>query len=308
MLDPDHPVGEHDEAAYNAACGACEKWIAVTNEEQKSFLKLALLDDSTRKGLVLTKDANCVYPPLLKGDRLEPCSSLPDVWAFAFAELPFTVKFWRIARDRIVVHHRNPIIAMDLGLSTRNFSGDILHGMHLGLFPVWITRSLWLLFSVDAFESRCTRADDHLRYNALVLQTLVSRFYPTYERGLSERARRGVTRVSSITPSSLGKADLSSHVGFKAAECKHFLPFVLGLVREHRGKLVAIPELDYFALEQSGQMLMDFTAIVDSQPRLMSAATANQLVMVIDRHVVLAARAGIKKYPKNHMVSLVLFW
>ena len=303
MLNPAHVLTEHDADAYDQACRACERWVAVTDEMQKSALKLNLIDDSTRKGVVLKADANDMVPRLIKGDRLEPSSSLPNVHAFPFMPVPFVCKFWRIPRNaKSIVHHRNILIAKELGISTRTFSGDYLHSGHLGIHPVWMTHALWSMFSIDAFESRSTRQEDHLRHNALMLQTLVSRWYPAYERGLSEKSRAGMTRVSIITPSMLGKADLSSVLGFKAAENKHFLPFVLQLIRNHREKLLEISTLDYDALEQSGQALLDFQMILDAQPRLLEDTVCRQLELLMDNHVVLAHRAGIRMFPKHHMV------
>ena len=111
-----------------------------------------------------------------------------------------------------------------------------------------------------------------------------------------------MTRVSGVYPNLLGKSDFSSTVGFKAAECKHFLPFVLELVRKYKVLLVTIPTLDYDALERSGQMLIDWTRITDCQPRMVSNAVADDLERTMDCHVVLAARAGVKMFPKHHMV------
>ena len=111
-----------------------------------------------------------------------------------------------------------------------------------------------------------------------------------------------MTRVSFITPTMLGNADLSTVVGFKAAENKHFLPFVLKLVRDHRAKLLEIPTLDYDALEQSGQALLDFQRILDAQPRFLDGTVCRQLELLMDKHVVLAHRAGIRMFPKHHMV------
>ena len=306
LLDPAHVMTEHAGGDYDAACSASEIWVGVLTEEQKSYIKLSLIDDSTRKGLVLKRDCNIVQPRLLKGDRLEPSPSLSDVWSFAYKPVPFTVKFWRIARDKIIAHHRNPIIAADLGISTRNFSPDILHGMHLGVYPAWVTKALWSLFAVDAFQSRTTRSEDHLRHNAICLQTMAGLWYPGYERSLSERGRRGMTRVSTILPGSLGKADLSSLVSFKAAECKHFLPFVLYLVGKYRPLLQAVPTLNLAALEEAGQVLIEWTRLVDASPRLLEPAVARRLQILMDRHVQLAAAADIKQFPKHHWVIVFI--
>ena len=300
MLDPMHVMSQHAGDAYENACHGCEIWVGFTSEAQHSAVKLALMDDSTRKGMVLRKDIDVTVPSLRRSDRLEPCPSLPNIADFPFQRLPFTCKFWRIPANAVIVHHRNPLIDRELGTSTKTFSGDILHTNHLGIYPMWMTRALWVLFQVDAFQSRCSRAEDHLRHNAITLQALVTKWYPSYEATLSEKSKRGMTRVSGIYPSLLGKADFSSVVGFKAAECKHFCPFVLELVRKYKVLLLTVPTLDFDALEGAGQALLDWTRIVDSQPRMLTDAVADQLEHLMDLHVRLAAKAGVKMMPKHH--------
>ena len=117
-----------------------------------------------------------------------------------------------------------------------------------------------------------------------------------------------MTRVSNITPSMLGKADWSSQVSFKAAENRHFLPFVVHLVGKFRGKLATLPNLDVAALEGSGQKLIEWQDIVNSEPRKMSREAARRLVELMDEHNRLAMRAGVRAFPKHHMAVRFCCW
>ena len=233
---------------------------------------------------------------------------MTDIHGFAFMTLPFTCLFWRIPRDEVVVHHRHPIVEPELGIGYDSFAGDNLHTGHLGTWPAWMTRALWCLFRVDAFDSRATRAEDALRHNALALKTLVAEWYPQYEATIPPARRGGMTRVSNITPSMLGKADWSSQVSFKAAENRHFLPFVLHLVGKFRGKLATLPNLDVAALEGSGQKLIEWQDLVNSEPRKMSREAARRLVELMDEHNRLAMRAGVRAFPKHHMAVRFCCW
>ena len=80
---------------------------------------------------------------------------------------------------------------------------------------------------------------------------------------------------------------------------------MLHLVRKYSNKLMSHPDLNYFALEQSGQKLLDFMDVCNSQPRKMEPHAIRQLVIIIDEHTQLALDAGVKPFPKAHMARHV---
>ena len=69
--------------------------------------------------------------------------------------------------------------------------------------------------------------------NAVALKSALARFYPAYDKRLAARGRPAGTRVNHLTDTMLGAEDLSSLLSLKAAESRHFLPFVLELLEKH---------------------------------------------------------------------------
>ena len=161
-----------------------------------------------------------------------------------------------------------------MGITVESFSGDILRGNDLGILPAWMTRALWCLFGVDAFRSRASTKEDHMKHNALSLKTQVAAWYPSYEAKLPPQQRAGMTRLLNMTMGLLGSNDFKSLIGFKAADNLHFLPFVLHLVRKHASERRADGDVNYDALEQSGQCLVQWLNVANGHGGMMDPASA----------------------------------
>ena len=313
LRDPDHVIVTNSIEDYFRECSICERWILVDTLAIRTAIRWTLIDDSTRKGRVLKDNvANILKTKgLKKGDRLEPSPQLQDVWDFEKMEIPFLVCFWRIPPpEELTVHHRHPLISQQLGTSIWSFGIDTLHGLHLGAFPAWSTRGLHLLFEADVFLTRASRFGDHMKANALITMGKLKAWYPEYERGLTPEVRRGMTRIQSITPAQLGVSDSGSNgfVDFKASENRHFLPFVLHLVRMYRAELETHHrDLDWNALDASGQALEDMMQIMGREGRHMSDAGVDALILAADRHMHYAKACGVHMLPKHHMVASILF-
>ena len=301
MRDAQHRIVLKTFEDYDRQCQTWEVWVSVSTVAVHSKIKLALLDNAKMKGLVLRCDILETTPPLLRGDRLEPCVLIPDVHEFPFLKPPFTCLFWRVPKkhEPYWCSRRNPIVSISLGISIFTFSGDVLHCFHLGLFPVYMTFALHKLFDIDAFESRATRGEDFMIHNALTLRSWSQEWYKSYYKALSEQAKPGFTKVSSITVGLLGEKDMSSVVGFKAAECRHFLPFVLHLLQKFKTRLAAV--VDFDALYTAGAKLLEFTDICNANPRKLPPGLADYLVTCVDDHCKLAFSVGVKRLPKHHM-------
>ena len=270
-------------------------------------LRFALVEDSTRKGRCLKENIPLALckAGLKRGDRLEPCANLMDVYQFEKKTVPFVVLFWRIPPvHELTVHHRHPLISRELGTSLRTFGIDSLHTCHLGVWPAWSTRALEILFAEDVYYTRTTRIGDHMRGNALALMQDLKSWYPSYEAGLSPEALKGMTRITNITVGMIGGPEGTDGVDLKAQENRHFQPFVLHLVRKFRSRIQK--SCDWEALEASGQALEDWMAVCAREPRLMSEEGCRDLVRLANLHVEMAARAGVKMYPKHHMVTPIL--
>ena len=307
QLNPHIEVDRRANEDYDRHCTACEVFITVTSAAVQSEIRFKLQDDSTHKGLCLTSDVNSVTPKLKKNDRLEPTKDFPDVYAIDDVQVPFqalTLKFWRskIPKETIV-HHRNPILSLALGISYDCFAVDVLHCKHLGVYLAWITRCLHLLFGLDAFATRSSRGPDHMKGNALALKTKAHAWYPEYERTLKKTARRSVTRVNHITDKMLGNEHGTKLVKLKAAESRHFMPFVLALIREYADLLRG--RCDYDNLDQAGVCLQQWMLIVQREPRQMSRDAVRQLVSLQRKHNIAAEAAGVHMRPKHHQATLL---
>ena len=145
-----------------------------------------------------------------------------------------------------------------------------------------------------------------MKANALMLMAELTKWYPEYEKGLSNQARKGMTRIQGITPAQLGMSDDGSagHIDFKGQENRHFQPFVLYLVRKHADRLREFHRnLNYQALEHAGQTLVDMMDIMGRERRLMSEAGLTALYRAVDEHISAAFLCGVHLLPKHHMVS-----
>eukprot|EP00969_Alexandrium_andersonii_P290052 12820137-Alexandrium_andersonii.AAC.1 len=81
---------------YIEACEACEKWATFEDRAQVQTVAAALFWDKRKqgsKGRALSR--NIPEFGLERGDRLEPCDTLPDVAELENAALPIRVVFWR---------------------------------------------------------------------------------------------------------------------------------------------------------------------------------------------------------------------
>ena len=163
-----------------------------------------------------------------------------------------------------------------------------------------------MLVKVDAFETRCSRKDEHLIGSALAIKARLNDWYPKYERTLSESARRGLTRVNFFSEKMLGTADMKKLVKLKAAESRHFMPFALDLLLEFRGEVAEV--CNVASLIRAGECLKEFMVIINREHRKMSADGCRRLVELQCEHNVEANKAGVRMLPKHHQAHLVLLW
>ena len=308
MVDPNAVVRMRVDQDYEDQCRACEVIVAVTSPAIQDQIRFALINDAKAKGRVLSVSINSTVPKLLKGDRITPSAERPDTHAIDTIEepwRPFILIFWRKS-EQVVIHHRNPLISHHLSIGYQTFSIDVLHCLHLGVFLVWSTRALHLLFAADVFATRETRVEEHLNRCALELMARLSSWYVTYERSLSEEARRGMTRVNVLTRKMLGTSNMKKLVKLKAAESRHFVPFVLSLLRQHEAELA--PTCDYENLVKAGDCLQTWMGIVNQYGRKLPPGVPMELTRVMYEHNIAASKAGVKMLPKHHQARFFLLW
>ena len=309
LVDANKDVHQRDDSEYDAFCRESEIYVVITNVQQHQDIRFKLFDDSTKKGLCLAKPVSSTTPKLLAGDRLEPTADFPDIHEiFLFKDpfQPFILCFWR-KRTPTVVHHRNPLLSPELGISYSTFGCDVLHTKHLGTVPAWMTRAVHLIFEQDLLETRCTRQDEHMIQCAASLTARLTRWYPKYEKQLDQASRPGMTRVSKLTHKMLGTADGKKMLKLKAAEARHMLPFVIDLVKEFKEELR--PKCDVDALLEAGESLERWMQTCKANGRKLSNDAARILLEQAQIHNLAAQKAGVHMLPKHHLAHThFLFW
>ena len=68
-------------------------------------------------------------------------------------EFPVIVLFWR-SPEHPVVRRRRPLLSAEIGTSIDQFSVDVLHTLHLGIFQDCILRALWLFVKTEHLVAR----------------------------------------------------------------------------------------------------------------------------------------------------------
>ena len=308
LTNPMSRFKNREDFEYERACQACEIIVPITRAEQLTDIRFKLETDNKKKGLVLRQDVTTTSRRLKAGDRLEPSAHMPDVFkilSLAVENLPVTVTFWRHSKNPIV-NHRNPVICAELGIGYSTFSIDVLHCLHLGVFLAYSSRVIWFLLEVDAFGTRETRKDDHLKVSADALSNHLSHWYKGYEKKLEPQAKAGLTKVSYFTDKMLGKPDGKKMIKLKAAESRHFMEFCLDMTRHYKDVLE--PVCDYANLLRAGETLHEWMYVVNHNPRKLSPEVVDKLCKLQHSHNVAAQAAGVHMLPKHHQAISFLLW
>ena len=261
-----------DTESYCQACQEAENWTMIPDADLHAKVRYALVSTTAGRGRHLSEDV----PELLlqAGDRLDPQPMLQDVMDFDTLEPPFVVCFWR-TRDAPIVHRRHPLLTEELGIGLHSFSIDILHTLHLGVFQFWLAEALWHILLSDMFYSNdIQRLEDKVRLGLLRLSALLKEWYPKYARTLSEQGAKNLTRVNKLKPGMVGTKK-RKQCKLKAAETRHFLPFVLELLQEHADVLRDRCNVDSLIL--SGQALVSYMDVLAREPRRVSERGCQQL-------------------------------
>ena len=308
LTNPKAISTDRQEHEYDDACKASEIIVPISVMAQLKEICFKLETDNKKKGLTLRADVISTTLKLKSGDRLEPSAAMPDIFKVFVLDsknLPLVLKFWR-EKDPKIVMHRNPVICKELGIGYRTFSIDVLHCLHLGVYLAFITKVIHLLLIVDAFETRETRQEDHLKVSANALTALLHHWYKDYKKQLEPQARKGFTGVNYLTDKMLGKADMSKLVKLKAAESRHFMEFALFLVRHYES--ILRPSCEYENLLVAGETLHDWMYVVNHNPRKLAPDVVDTLCKLQSRHNHAAWAAGVKMLPKHHQARSLLLW
>ena len=276
--------------AYDKACAACEVVVVMTAWHRDALLPHLHSDKRSAgsRGRALSAD----YPPLQlrRGDRLEPCAALRDVWAFEdLAEFPCQLVWWRRAAESRA-RHRNPLLSPEIGLSPHRLALDKLHTVYLGVLSTFVAFALRQCIERNVFRVAGTM-EQVLENTCLQLRSALFAYY--------RRARRhtpGICELSDLTPTMLGSRALPT-LSAKAVETKDTLPFVLELLVQHADRLG--PTAPH--LLQAGQALSKYLLLLDASPTVVPIPVLDNMFACIKRFA--QAIAELPTFPrryKNH--------
>ena len=176
---------------------------------------------------------------LMKGDRLEPSRSLPDIGA-GFDNLntfPVIVLFWR-TRNETIAKHRNPLFDDGLGINPyRTLAIDALHDIHLGVMGRFVVVSLWALLEADVFDTKEGTLPGMLQMGIQAMKAALWHHYRERREACKTTGRKyTITEMGTLTVKMLGERD-HPKLRAKATQTKGLLPFVLELLGAHQEKL-----------------------------------------------------------------------
>ena len=122
------PCRINREEDFEAAVQACEIHVTLCNTTHQKIKNLLVWDRRAAGSRGRSLAGPVEEAGLLKGDRLEPSPSLPDVGDFeGIQSFPAQVTFWRPSRSTLL-HHRSPLWDRSLGICpVRSIAIDLLH-------------------------------------------------------------------------------------------------------------------------------------------------------------------------------------
>lgn len=288
------PLKTHE--GYLEACRAAEHWVLVTEQNRDVLLLILRYDkrDDGSRGRALIQD----YPALKleKGDRLEPSKGLSNVANFEIIEnLPQMVLFWRPSAQTWT-HHRNPLFAADIGISSESLAIDTLHTLNLGIFQKFVAKVWWMLLLSDAFHVAGSLGNRHNQQELVATGTLRLRhelmtWYPQYQ---NENPTSTFSRLSDLVVTTLGDRD-KQNIRTKAAETRPLISFCKHLLAKFEVSAAERP------LIGACDELLRFIDVMKRSPRRMHPSQTQELFDTMKRYFVLAKAGGVVDIPKVHL-------
>lgn len=209
------------------------------------------------RGLALVADAERWH--LLKGDRLEPSESVPDIGCFGVLEPPFTATFWRRSEEGLT-RHRNPVFSEDIGTEPgRVLTVDALHSIYLGVMRVYCRITMWALLNAGIYG-----ANPNSEASLLALRHRLMTWYRRYDAAHRERP---VTRMGDLTRGMIGTHD-RPNLKSKGAETAGFFLFILDEMTTFRAR---VPTSTAVRLHAAGEALRTCVQGWEDQPWVLPA-------------------------------------
>ena len=277
---------------YEQACRDCEVVIdPLTHDMWKKILSHLSYERRTDEvhGRCLLLDIPELG--LLRGDRLEPCPTVPDTGQGFNSRCPARAVFWRHSKTS-PTHHRNPIFSERIGVTPeRVLVADWLHAMSLGVLKYFLGSLCWMFFGANAW-STAPASEVRLERSVAKLKGELFAWY-----GSEARAGREHCRVQALQPSMFGSQD-NPQLKLHAAEVNGFLYFA-GWLLERRGGLLGRLEAPCKVAQDSFARALD---IVRENPVVLSAEAQQEFLTSMQRALRATSEAGVLNRPKNHIV------
>lgn len=277
------------QAAYEAACSACEKEVIIDNQDDFIRVRAALSYDMRSHGFRgRTLSAAIPSLGLEKNVRLEPIPERPDPGEFDAGGLPMRTVWWRASQET-AVRRRNPLFGPGTYVTPQCMSVDWLHTLSLGVFQFFLGPLFWVLLSTNAFRVKGPEAS----LPELGLARMKQLLFEWYN---SEAAcGRHHCRVQNITMSMLGCAE-EPELKLHAAETNGLVPFGSFLLSSYADTVGA-----QLAQWRTGMAdLMTILSVVREFKNVVPEAAARRFCKAVRSHMMVCAELGIRYRPKHH--------
>ena len=283
---------EADQNLYEQACRTCEVRVLIPSRAMHARIRALLVYDRRKKGSHgRALQVDIVDLGLLRGDRLEPTTDLPDVAMFDdITDFPVQVLFWRVSAETRV-RRRFPVFGDDTMVTLACLAVDTLHTIHLGVVLVFVSYALWHLISENVYGFQGS-TEDRLQQSVSLMRARLFVFYDEWDL---QHPGKSVCRLTNLTTQMLGDKD-KPRLHAKAAEAAGILPFCVAELAQRaadteKGRL----------LQAAGAAVCEFLELLRAEPVKLSVTVAQKLLDLAVRHVTLAARADIALKPKHHL-------
>ena len=226
---------------------------------------------------------------LLKGDRLEPDLSMPDVGMVDSISAPCTLLFWRSSAASSS-SHRNPLFSEATGITPeRCLAVDWLHCLSLGVFQNYLAIVVNMLFASNAWQTAESTAVGVAMVSCQLLSAELEAWYKS-------DAGRGYTRIQNLAHTMFGSHNAPTCL-LKGAETNGFLAFVVGtLLDRHRA-------LEHWSdVKRAGVALLSLHRLIHEHPRVFPPSAVQSFVDNTKRYLKVVEKLKWHTKPKDHQL------
>ena len=230
------PWAETSATDYSEACDLCEIPVTLANRQAHARVRGRLAFDRRKDGLRGRGMVdNLPEYGLLRGDRLEPTETCPDIGAhfdeLASGPFPVTVVFWRRTQETMA-RHRCPLMSVP-GVTVSTLMIDTLHCLFLGVVQRFLETSMWLCITCNVWQTSSAHAATRDELCVQRCRADLFQWYKTFRRA---HPNVQVTELQDLTPGMLGTR-LNPNFTPKGMEARWMVPFVNELLVRYKEKL-----------------------------------------------------------------------